>query len=36
MADSFLLISFGQLEIRRFFLLGMTNEGSFLFKPFAH
>ena len=30
MADSFLLISFRQMEIRRFFLLGMTNEGSFL------
>ncbi|KAK4838094.1 hypothetical protein QYF36_022471 [Acer negundo] len=26
----FLLRSFGQLEIRRFFLLGMTNKGSFL------
>lgn len=26
----FLRISFGQLEIRRFFILGMTNEGSFL------
>lgn len=26
----FLRISFEQLEIRRFLILGMTNEGSFL------